>query len=239
MQKSFFGIVIAAFLNVTLAAQGPWSAPANVGPPVNGEFADFQPAISPDGLSLYIVKFCSDAPVCDPNKATMWVSHRATKAAAWGAPEQLPVTINFSGKTKATPFISDDGHSMYFASNRTPGNCGIADLSKCRNDLWVSYRNDVTADSGPDGWQAPVNLGPGVNSGAQEQMGCIFTDSTSGTTTLIFNSDRRVVGGVGNSDLYAATLQSDGTFSSVSPISELNTDFLEQHPTCSRDGLEM
>jgi hypothetical protein len=70
-------------------------------------------------------------------------------------------------------------------------------------------------------------------------MGCIFTDSTSGTTTLIFNSDRRVVGGVGNSDLYAATLQSDGTFSSVSPISELNTDFLEQHPTCSRDGLEM
>src|SRR5262245_36316262 len=33
---------------------GPWSAPINLGPVVNPAFNDQHPAISPDGLSLYI-----------------------------------------------------------------------------------------------------------------------------------------------------------------------------------------
>src|SRR5437588_1544944 len=230
-------VLLLVFLSaIPCTAQGPWSTPVNLGPPVNDTLADFQPAISPDGLSLYVVKFCNDAPACDSNKAVMWVFHRPTRNDLWGSPEMLPSTINVSGKTKATPFISADGHGMYFASNRTPGNCGA---TNCRNDLWVSYRDDVNVDSGPNGWQAPLNLGPGVNSGAQEQMGCVFTNESSGVTTLIFNSDRRVIAGVGNQDLYTAMLLPDGTFGSVVAIAELNTDNTEQHPICSRDGLEM
>ena len=32
---------------------GPWSAPVNLGPPVNTVLADYQPFISKDELSLY------------------------------------------------------------------------------------------------------------------------------------------------------------------------------------------
>jgi hypothetical protein len=36
---------------------GPWSAPVNLGPPVNSAFAEQFPAISKEGLSLYFSCF--------------------------------------------------------------------------------------------------------------------------------------------------------------------------------------
>jgi WD40 repeat protein len=228
---SLFLLLLAV---LPIAAQGPWSTPEDLGSPVNDTSADFQPAISPDGLSLYVVKFDG----INVNNAVMWVFHRATKAEPWGAPEQLPSTINVAGKTKATPFISADGHWMYFASNRL-------DLpNRGQNDLFRSHRNSTSADSGPDGWQQPMSLGPVVNSTRQEQMGCVFTDDATGVTTLYFNSDRAqhddLYGGGKGQDIYVSTLQGDGTFGAATPVAELNDLFAtQQHPTCSRDGLEM
>src|ERR1700738_2472417 len=40
--------------NERLAPFGPWSTPVNLGPAVNTRFDDNHPAISKDGLSLYI-----------------------------------------------------------------------------------------------------------------------------------------------------------------------------------------
>src|SRR5439155_22239802 len=49
MKKRLGGIVLVSLLQIAALAQGPWSAPVNLGAPVNDSIADFQPAISPDG----------------------------------------------------------------------------------------------------------------------------------------------------------------------------------------------
>lgn len=237
-------LIVVVLLTPAMAQRfGPWSAPVNLGPPVNGVgIADWQPAISPDGLSLYVDKFCGPAdPTCNTNNAVMWVFHRASKNDTWGNPEELPAFINIAGKTKAVPYISPDGHWMYFTSNSTPS-FGGADLRR-------SYRNNTAVDSGPDGWQAPENLGAIINSSKNEQMGCIFTDQATGVTAMYFSSNRALrpdvygggngIGGFAN-DIYVSTLQPDGTFGPPELVPELNDPVGSQaNPTCSHDGLEI
>jgi WD40-like Beta Propeller Repeat len=58
---SIRNVLIAVVLLVLLASAAPkyapWGAPVNLGAVLNSPFADFGPAISKDGLSLY---FSSD-----------------------------------------------------------------------------------------------------------------------------------------------------------------------------------
>src|SRR5690348_18396119 len=60
-------------------AYGPWSAPVNLGPVVNSRYNDNHPAISKDGLSLYITSGrpggVNGANV--PQFEEIWVSQRA------------------------------------------------------------------------------------------------------------------------------------------------------------------
>ena len=122
---------------------------------------------------------------------------------------------------------------MYFNSNRKARDAnGVLLLGG--NDIYVSHRQNKREDFGPSGWQEPINLGSPINSSGGEQMGCVFEDEITGITTLYFNSNRS-----GNQDIYASTLQPDGTFGQPQPITELNTAATEQQVTISRDGLEM
>jgi hypothetical protein len=80
------------------------------------------------------------------------VSRRATVNDPWGAPVNLRAPIN-SPVADAGPHISRDGHWLFFTSAR-PGGVG-------GNDLYLSYRKNTHDDFG---WEAPVNIGPPVNS---------------------------------------------------------------------------
>src|SRR5713226_1041346 len=62
-----------------------WSEPVNLGPVVNSEFNDQHPAISVDGLSLYI---SSDRPG-GFGDMDIYVSHRASLDDDWGPPQNL------------------------------------------------------------------------------------------------------------------------------------------------------
>lgn len=212
-------IAALALLPAAYAQQfSDWSVPENVGPPVNSVDVDFQPFVTKDGLSMYFVRFTGVQDI--------WVSHRATTDEPWGDPEVLPATVNGPTTTEATPFVTVDGHWLYFVSNR-PGGVGA-------NDIWVSWRPNKRVDSGPGGWQTPVNLGSNVNSNRREQAPALFEDEITGVITLYFNSDRS-----GNDDIYASTMQPDGSFGPAGPVGELNTASVEQQPTVSRNGREI
>src|SRR2546427_9268883 len=76
---------------------GPWSAPANLGPVVNSPYNDQHPAISKDGLSLYI---SSDRPGKNKEGLGMldiWVAYRDSIGAPWRAPQHLGPNINSAG----------------------------------------------------------------------------------------------------------------------------------------------
>ena len=93
-----------------------WSAPVNLGPPVNTPLAEIAPFISRDGLSLYFVRTAAAGGF---GGMDIWVSQRARVGDAWGAPQNLGSTINTSSN-EFGPGVTHDGHTLYFASNR-PG----------------------------------------------------------------------------------------------------------------------
>jgi hypothetical protein len=205
-----------------------WSEPVNLGPVVNSEFNDQHPAISADGLSLYI---SSDRPG-GFGKLDIYVSHRASLGDDWGPPQNLGPIINTNlPDQNSVPNFSADGHRMYFCSSR-PGGFG-------EDDIWVSFREDTTDDFG---WQAPVNLGSGVNTAKTECGPTIFEDRHEGVTTLYFTRSVGPRCGFGDPsekcDIYASTLNDDGTFGTAVRVDELNSGFRDTRTAIRNDGLE-
>jgi len=132
--------------------------PVNLGPEVNSSTAEYDPHISPDGLSLY---FLSRRPG-GLGGADIWVTTRKTEDDPWGPPVNLGQPVNTEA-FEGAPCISADGLEFYFISGR-PGGSGS-------QDIWVTTRK--TKDSP---WGPPVNLGPKVNSTAPENGPSISAD---------------------------------------------------------------
>ncbi len=197
-----------------------WSAPINLGSPVNTALIEQGPSISRDGLNLYYQ--CMDCPG-GFGGTDIWVSHRTSIDEPWGPPQNLGPTIN-TAFGESAPSLSGDGHRLYFQSTR-PGGFG-------GNDLYVARRRDKRDEFG---WQEPVNLGSGVNTSANEAAPQRFEDGEHGTVTLFFQSTRP---GIGGSDIYASTLQQDETFGPAELVAELSSPFSDQASAIRRDGLE-
>ncbi len=210
-------------------AYGPWSAPVNLGPVVNSPYNDNHPAISKDGLSLYIT---SGRPggVNGANALQfeeIWVSQRASRDADWGAPVNLGPVINAVGSNTGSPTFTPDGHRMYLHSNR-PGLCGLA-------DLYVARRHDKRDDFG---WGPPESLGCVVNGPFNDNGPTYFEDETTGITTLIFTSTRP--GGPGDFDIYQSTRVGDeGEFGPAVLVPELSGPGRDTRTAIRRDGLEI
>jgi hypothetical protein len=85
-----------------------------------------------------------------------------------------------------------------------------------------------------------VNLGSGVNTAADEGGPAFFEDDETGAVMLYFNSTRP--GGIGDSDIYASTLNEINEHETFGPavlVAELSSPFSDQAPAIRRDGLEI
>jgi len=198
-----------------------WSAPVNLGPTVNSGSADQTPVISKDGLSLY---FASDRPG-GFGGLDIWVAQRASVKDPWGPPQNLGPNIN-TPFSDISPALSADGHQLFFQSAR-PGGFGAL-------DIYVSRRHNKRDDLV---WGPAENLGSRVNTFNREAGPEYFKDPETGIITLYFNSDRP--GGIGGNDIYASTLQPDGTFGSPALVEELSSPADDQALAIRRDGLEL
>lgn len=198
-----------------------WSPPVNLGPTINTTFTETGPALSKDGLSLY---FTSNRPG-GFGGLDNWVSQRQAKDDDWGTPVNLGPTIN-SASSDFVPTFSRDGHWMFFASDRL-GGFGLA-------DIWASWRPQTHDDFG---WQAPTNLGAGVNTAFNDNGVGYFENDGAGPPQLFFGSDRP--GGAGLTDLNMSELQADGSWGLATRIPELSGTGNDNRPTVRHDGLEI
>ena len=115
--------------------------------------------------------------------ATTAQGHRP-KPGPWQPATEL--TELTSPKRDGCPFPTRDGLSLYIASDREGGFGGL--------DIWVSTRPSNDAP-----WGAPVNLGPQINTSANE-----FCPSPDRGGRFMFVSDRNVPGvSCGGDDIYA------------------------------------
>lgn len=197
-----------------------WATPTWLGDVVNSTAEDAGPAISKDGLALYFYSTRAGGQGAED----IYVSHRSSSEGPWGAPQGLETTIN-TATNERVPAFSRDGHWMFFAR----GPAGAL-------DIWVSYRSHTDEDFGEFGWQTaqPVTS---LNTTFGEAGPSFFQDDELGATYLFFNSTRP--GGAGAQDIYISTRQTDGSFSAVSNVTELNSPFIDARASVSHDGLEI
>ena len=140
----------------------------------------------------------------------------------FGTPTNLGPTVNSSaGDYEAS--ISADGLSLFFDSTR-PGESG-------GDDLWVTSRASVS-----DPWGEPVNLGPTVNSSANDWSPSISADGLE----LYFNSYNRP-GGYGNFDIWVTrrTTKDEAWGAPVNLGPPVNGSAWDGSPSISTDGLEL
>jgi hypothetical protein len=197
---------------------GPWSAPINLGAVVNSADSDSHPAISKNGLSLYISSHRG-------GNFDIWVSHRLGVDQPWQTPVRLGEAIN-TAAVELAPNLSLDGRTLYF--HRNPGPCGGA-------DIFVSHRQNPDDDAG---WETATALPCGtVNSALPDAGPTIFEDHPHQTTVLYFT--RQVTPGPNGFDIFVDTLQSDGNWGVASVVPELTSPLRDTRTTISRDGKEM
>lgn len=116
-----------------------WQPPVRLADVLNTGADDYEPRVSWDGLTVYFVRGKAG------ENADIFTAQRTPQ----GWTDAAPLAALNSEHEDLGPQPTADGRSIYFYSDR-PGGCG-------GYDLWVSHLGD-------SGWQAPVNLGPTVNS---------------------------------------------------------------------------
>ena len=158
-----------------------WGIPVNLGPTVNSGGVGY-PDISADGLSLYLVSDRAGG----SGGHDLWVTTRETKDDSWGPPVNLGPTVN-STTADSDMGISSDGLLLFFVSG--------PDRGSGPDDIWVTRRATVS-----DPWGLPVNLGPPVNTSANDWAPNVSADGR----TLYFSSDRP--GGLGGWDQWQAPI---------------------------------
>jgi len=125
-----------------------WSPGVNVGQPVNSAYWESQPSISPNGRMLF---FVSNRPG-GFGGMDIWYSILGENG-KWGKPVNPGKTINTSGD-EFSPFIYFNSRTLYFSSNGRESFGG--------HDI---YTTTLNRDSS---WADPANLGPSVNTPADE-----------------------------------------------------------------------
>jgi len=211
---------------------GPWSPPVNLGSVVNSPNNDFHPAISPDGMSLYIT---SDRPG-GSGLEDIWVAHRASSSAPWGAPVALGPNVN-TAESEYAPSVSADGHWLLFSRASRPfGQVGPS-------QIFVSHRDDVTDDLA---WEPAHLLAGGINDPAFDTNAPrLFVDTHTGVVSIFFNSTLRS-GGLGDYDEYVShrgvpkELDLYGLeFPEGDNVTGLNSPFRDTPTGLGSDGLSM
>ena len=166
---------------------GAWSKAQPVTGKINTNLNEGAQNISQDGEWLVFTgcNYPEGEGSCD-----LYIAYKS-KSGEWTEPENMGRTIN-TEFWESSPSMSPDKKSLYFASSRQGGFGG--------KDIWVTNRNSAGK------WSTPLNLGPTVNTSADE--GCPFIHADN--KTLYFNSNGH--DGYGLTDLFLTRKQDNDSW---------------------------
>lgn len=203
-----------------------FKAPVNVGLPVNSAYFDGHPTLRKLPTGEYEMYFCSFAEEGRPGPQLTNLYYTILKNEKWSVP--VPVIEINSDFHDRMPSISQDGHFLYFSSDR-PGGFG-------RDDIWISEYDYATKK-----WGKPYNAGRSINTPASEVTPAIHSDNI----TLYFSSDR--AGGVGGYDVYVTQMLPTVPGTSTADTESIwkkplnlgkpyNSEYDDEYPTVVRSG---
>jgi OOP family OmpA-OmpF porin len=154
-----------------------WTPAKNIGAPLNNGYGSFVASITPDGNTLLLGGTYIEKGV---DVFGIWLSHRDKRG--WAYPQHVRVK-NFYTNSRFIEFcLSSDSRTLLISLEREQG--------FGRKDLYASFL-EATGE-----WSEPKNLGPVVNSAADEGMPFLAADGTS----LYYSSEG--FSGYGGMDMY-------------------------------------
>ena len=125
-----------------------WTAPRNLGAPVNTRAWESQPSLAANGNLLFFASRRAGG----QGEADLYASGR-TPDGGWTEPINLGPTVNTPADDMA-PFFHADGRTLYFMSEGHPGMGGF--------DLYLTRIGEDNL------WATPTNLGPPINTPGNE-----------------------------------------------------------------------
>ncbi len=161
--------------------EGKWTTPRGF-TPISSPSWDSQPSISADGKTIY---FASDRPGGFGGYDIWYISFENGK---WSEARNIGKSINTPANDQ-TPFIHQDGVTLYFTSEGHPGMGG--------KDIYLSRKQ---ADGN---WAEPQNLGYPINTKDDEGTVTVAID---GRTAYYARNINPTGVGIANYDLYSFEL---------------------------------
>ncbi|MFN3916191.1 MAG: hypothetical protein ACK4K0_00500 [Flavobacteriales bacterium] len=191
----------------------------NIGPEINGPYADFSPVITLDQSALFFTSRRLRADSVNINVFSpqdggffedVYVSYKSRETGKWGE----PILLDFSSprRNEATIGVSGDGQMLFIYQDVQGGN------------IFVSQNEG-------ENYGSLEGLGSNINSDYWETHATISADGK----TLYFVSDRP--GGLGGRDIYRCVKLPNGDWSNALNIgAPINSKYDEDAPFFHPDG---
>ncbi|TND08146.1 MAG: ompA [Bacteroidetes bacterium] len=185
-----------------------WLSPESISDKINTNAHDASIALSNDGQLLFIYKSSPK------DKGDIYQSR--LRGDVWTEPVKLKGDVNTPGAWEGSCSITNDGKTLYFASER-PGGFGGRDI----------YVSELQPDST---WGKAKNLGPTINTPFNDDAPFIHPD---GITLFISSEGHNSIGGY---DIFYTVNREDGWGKPVNLGYPANTAFDERFYVLSADG---
>tara|TARA_B110000977_G_scaffold127248_1_gene162618 strand:- start:127 stop:2025 length:1899 start_codon:yes stop_codon:yes gene_type:complete len=182
-----------------------WSNPINLGPNINTEYWESQPAISADGRQLFFVSNRSGG----KGGKDIWVAYK-NKSGNWTKAKNLGTDIN-TRKDDISPFLHWDNQTLYFASKGYVGMGGF--------DIFLS-RLDASGN-----WDTVKNIGYPINSPADENSLIVAKDGRTAYFASAYFKENR-----SDLDLYTFDLPQESRAIEVAYVQGIISDAKSNKP---------
>lgn len=191
--------------------------PNNLGSAINTSAEEYVNTISTDGQTIIFTrklgKTANTLNQKNSKEEDFYTSIR-NKNGDWMRAVRMGSLFNTNGNEGAMNISPDQSKMVFTACYRKDG------FGRC--DIYQTWKRG-------NKWQVPINIGPPVNTGNWESNASLSSDGK----TLYFV--RRM--GRGNSDIYTAELQPDGSWGNVQSIGDvINSSGSEMTPYIHPDG---
>ncbi|HLN21628.1 MAG TPA: OmpA family protein [Bacteroidales bacterium] len=166
-----------------LDKKSKWSTPVPV-EGLNSESEEGTPSFTSDYKEIYFTR-------CEAGKREKKgcvIMHSTRNGSNWSEPKNINLLPD--SLVAAHPAINPDGSILYFVSDMPGGYGG--------KDIWMVRKSG-------EGWSAPLNLGPDINTPGDELFPYMRSNGT-----LYFSSDGLI--GMGGLDIFEAVSQPDGSW---------------------------